>query len=1282
MRRVWILCVFFVMTAGAAWAATSVAPRLVKTSVALGQVRRHARAGRPDASRRDSVLFGDKAVESGAGRDSSGSVKAFRFADRKTGTALSISVYVGPRSRAKTLVVGIFTAKAGGPGRLLASGSLSRPRPGAWNTVIIKSVAVKAGRAYWVAVLAKGGTLYFRERRNGSCSSESYAKVHFNALRSSARLSSLKGRHSHTCPISAYVSGKLSASGHSAPSSGGHPNTVTTPPPSSPVNTGLPVISGIEQQGDTLTTTNGNWSNSPTSYSYQWQDCSASCTNITGATGSSYVLQASDVGDTVDVVVTATNAGGSTPATSDQTATVQTPPAPANTAPPTISGIAEPGQTLTASTGSWSNNPTSYGYQWQDCSSSSCSDIGGATKPSYTLPSSYVGKTIDVVVTATNAGGSTPATSDQTATVQTPPAPANTAPPAITGTAELGDTLTASTGSWSNNPTSYGYQWQDCPPSTSCSNISGATESSYVLQASDVGDAIDVVVKATNAGGSTPATSDQTATVQTPPAPANTAPPAITGTAELGDTLTASTGSWSNNPTSYGYQWQDCPPSTSCSNISGATESSYVLQASDVGDAIDVVVKATNAGGSTPATSDQTATVQTPPAPANTAPPAITGTAELGDTLTASTGSWSNNPTSYGYQWQDCPPSTSCSNISGATESSYVLQASDVGDAIDVVVKATNAGGSTPATSDQTATVTSPPPSAPANTGLPVITGNPQQGDALSTTNGTWSGGPTSYGYQWQDCVGATCSNIAGATSSTYTVQSSDVGSSLAVVVTATNPLGSVSASSFNTAAALSGNNSSGLASLAYLLGFSPPSGCSSLNATCITTTNPPNRNAITQMLVFALLGEDPANDATTNASVSGTISSIQVASVTTAIPAGPIMLATTASDPSNYQILQTTGAAVCSSSCSVPVTGSPTANYSYPSGSVVMVQGLNSSKNSIPTGSTLTALTAAIHAAGAKALISIGGSNDNFWTSDCTDGYQYLLGATLAHYIVANNFDGVELDTEQGNTSTWGACWSGAAEEIHSVATSLGNVPIVDADFNQSDTGPSVPAAAKTQVDEFTFFYYGYEPANNYNCANSCSRLAGYLSAVTGSPYDIPAARWVAGQGVAGAGGSAQQTATVLATTTAAVSGAVTSIPVTALAASMPAGTFVLATDDGPPPTSDMILETSGAAEGATSIPVTGYCSPAGWTTGSGNCVNGSPITLNASYASGADIYLDLTGYPTGAYNAGGWDCGNNAAYAAAHGMMGVMEWYDDGSGNTKLCFDQIQPFVSGGFG
>src|SRR5205807_1993172 len=148
--------------------------------------------------------------------------------------------------------------------------------------------------------------------------------------------------------------------------------------------------------------------------------------------------------------------------TSAQTPTVAAAP-PANTAPPSISGTTTDGQTLTAANGTWSGTPGSYSYQWQSCDAAggNCQSIQGATASTYTLGHGDVGTTVRVVVTDTHAAGSAQATSQQTAAVQ-PGAPANTAPPTISGTTTDGQMLTASNGSWNGSPTSYAYQWQDC----------------------------------------------------------------------------------------------------------------------------------------------------------------------------------------------------------------------------------------------------------------------------------------------------------------------------------------------------------------------------------------------------------------------------------------------------------------------------------------------------------------------------------------------------------------------------------------------------------------------------------------------------------------------------------------------------------------------------------------------------------------------------------------------------------------------------------------------------
>src|SRR4029077_13856943 len=104
--------------------------------------------------------------------------------------------------------------------------------------------------------------------------------------------------------------------------------------------------------------------------------------------------------------------------------------------------------------------------------------------------------TIRAVVTASNSTGSASASSAQTAVVQTtapaPVAPSNTAAPTVSGTAQVGQTLSATTGSWSGtSPISFAYAWQDCNSSgASCTAIAGAASGSYLLAASDQGHTI------------------------------------------------------------------------------------------------------------------------------------------------------------------------------------------------------------------------------------------------------------------------------------------------------------------------------------------------------------------------------------------------------------------------------------------------------------------------------------------------------------------------------------------------------------------------------------------------------------------------------------------------------------------------------------------------------------------------------------------------------------------------------------------------------------------------
>jgi hypothetical protein len=190
--------------------------------------------------------------------------------------------------------------------------------------------------------------------------------------------------------------------------------------------------------------------------------------------------------------------------------------------------------------------------------------------------------------------------------------------------------------------------------------------------------------------------------------PVNSTPPTIAGTAQQGSTLTAENGTWQNGPTAFEYQWQRCNASgASCANVTNATARTYRLTGSDVGRTMRVRVLAVNADGSATADSAPTAVVTgTGAAPRNTERPTVSGTARVGQTLTAGNGSWTANPSSFAYQWQRCDADGSnCGGVSGATARTYLVRTADIGFRLRVLVTARNDRGSATASSGVTAIV-------------------------------------------------------------------------------------------------------------------------------------------------------------------------------------------------------------------------------------------------------------------------------------------------------------------------------------------------------------------------------------------------------------------------------------------------------------------------------------------------------------------------------------------------------------------------------------------------
>lgn len=315
----------------------------------------------------------------------------------------------------------------------------------------------------------------------------------------------------------------------------------------------------------------------------------------------------------------------------------------------TVSGTARTGSTLTARSSGYTPSTAVLSHQWYRGSAA----IQGATGSSYTLVAGDVSRQISVSVTA-----SAPETDSVSWSSTSRQAAAGTltpGKPAVSGTARVGVRLTANTGTWTAR-TTFSYQWF-----ADGRAISGATSSRYTVRAGDLDRRITVRVTGSLAGyTSVSATSARTKTVVRGVF-AEKPRPVITGTAQQGTRLRVRTGTWAPNP-QLSYQWR-----VNGIAVRGATKNSFMVRSSDHGKRITVTVTAKRNGYTTTSrTSAQTARVAVPfrSAPA----PTISGTARVGNTLTARTAAWSPKAT-LRYQWYAAGTA-----IPGATSSKLTLR--------------------------------------------------------------------------------------------------------------------------------------------------------------------------------------------------------------------------------------------------------------------------------------------------------------------------------------------------------------------------------------------------------------------------------------------------------------------------------------------------------------------------------------------------------------------------------------------------------------------------------
>lgn len=569
-------------------------------------------------------------------------------------------------------------------------------------------------------------------------------------------------------------------------------------------NTRAPWISGLNDQGSTLLANEGSWSpQSGLAFSYAWESRLAPTTAVPNppwvaltrqatpredglgnpsADGRSVAIPTASFTCTVfgtgcpanaqyRVTVSASRNGGpavAAPRTIATQLTNDTTPADELRATPRILGKAVVGEILTTDAGIWAQQ-TSYTYQWFR----GLVAIDGATGSTYRPVPADVGSTLMVEVRPTSSPTPAPAASAPTARVGNGTL-TNTRAPSISGTAMVGETLTASPGTWSPTPSSFTYSWL-----ANGQPIAGATSASYTPVEADVAKVLTVQVTAQLAGytpatkqsaGSQPVSLDGT----DPTKIVNKTEPTVTGTAQVGRTLTAENGDWTNAP-SFSYQWL-----ADGADITGATAKTFALTAGEQGKAITVEVTARRDGfESVTLTTDPTNPVAKGVF-TNEAKPSITGVVRPGSTAAALPGSWTpSSGVTYAYQWL-----LDNAAVSGATASTYSVTEADLDKLLSVRVTATSPGYADLSAVSDPILVTQDGDTSIDVTSPSVINGDPVVGQTLRLVVGSTSPAYQTVAIQWL----RSGTPVAGRTGASYPVTNGDLGSQLAARVTYLKP--------------------------------------------------------------------------------------------------------------------------------------------------------------------------------------------------------------------------------------------------------------------------------------------------------------------------------------------------------------------------------------------------------------------------------------------------------------------------------------------------------------
>lgn len=523
-------------------------------------------------------------------------------------------------------------------------------------------------------------------------------------------------------------------------------------------NRSLPTITGHPAVGAPLTADPGRWApGTGVDFDYQWLVAGAP---VVGATDVTFSPRQADLGKTVTVRVDATREGyTSGTATSAPTVAVGSQPAVVNTVKPAISGTPKVGRTLSATPGTWSpSTGLTHTFQWLVDGT----EVPGATTDNFTLRPEDIDGVVTVrVTTSKDLHSAGTATSEPTAAVALGTL-TSTAAPVITGSPVVGTTLQLDPGTWSPGDVDVEIEWY-----VAGLLVEGVTGTSYSPVEADVDKAVSVTVRATRDGYEPASRTSANIGPVTLPLLSMTAAPTVTGTPQVGSTLTATPGTWlPADGLSFTYTW-----SAGASTVAEGPEPTYSPTAQDVGKPITVRVAASRAGYATATRATTTPAVfQTPTT--NPTAPKITGIPQVGQTLTADAGQWLPSTVTTTYQWL-----VGGVPAAGQTARTFVVPPTALGKPVAVRVTGSGSGPALAVTTPATANVKA---GVLRSVKAPAVTGTAAVGKVLKGNPGTVSPAATKVTYQWLRNGKA----IRGATKATYKLTAADRRTKVSLKVT------------------------------------------------------------------------------------------------------------------------------------------------------------------------------------------------------------------------------------------------------------------------------------------------------------------------------------------------------------------------------------------------------------------------------------------------------------------------------------------------------------------